>query len=84
MDFKKGQNLCIVEHGGVDYISFNDLSSPLKNRNGKLLDGALVYLLVADDELSVPVDRDTWCEDQSALRGFSISGARPKNIRKRK
>ena len=83
MVFKKGTNLTIVEHGGVDYISYNDLSNPFKNHKGKVADGAKVHPLIATDELIVETVRDIYLIDSASLKAFSISGGRPKNVRKR-
>lgn len=83
LGFKKGENLTIVEHGGVDYISYNDLAAPLKNHKGKLLEGETIGYYEATEEFTVDVEKAVWIIDTNQLKGFSISGARPRNIRKR-
>lgn len=81
--FKKGTNLCLVEHQKMDFISEGDLIAPLKRETGKTCQGEVIGLLKATAEFTVDVDENTYVVDSSKVVGFHISGSRPKDITKR-
>ena len=81
---KKGENLSITEYAGMDYFSFNDLVLPFKHPKAGVIEKAVTELFVAEEQFDVVLIDENYIEDVNRLRGYAISGTRPKNIRRRK
>jgi hypothetical protein len=82
MTIKKDDNCSVALANGVEYISLNDLTNPMKV-NGKPYNDARIELCVCVADVDIKVNQSNKVTDTNRFEGVAIIGARPKNIVKR-